>query len=120
MSNYGSMRRPASKASTKKHLANVQKSFLRGVILLFVATLLIIFVFGDHGLFQLYKLKKERSEIQLYITQLRKDRELLYNEKNRLENDLKYIEKLAREKYRMAKPGEKVFKVVPKNENSKK
>ena len=120
MSNYGSMRRPTTKASTKKHLANVQKSFLRGVILLFAATLLIIFVFGDHGLFQLYKLKKERAEIQLYITQLRKNREILHNEKNRLENDLQYVEKLAREKYRMAKPGEKVFKVVPKNENSKK
>ena len=120
MSNYGSMRRPASKASSKKHIANVQKSFFRGVILLFVAALLIIFVFGDHGLFQLYKLKKERAEIQLYISQLRKDRETLSNEKNRLENDFKYIEKLAREKYRMAKPGEKVFKVLPKEKGSKK
>jgi len=120
VSNYGSMKRPASKASPKKHIANVQKSFLRGVILLFVAALLIIFVFGDHGLFQLYKLKKERAEIQLYISQLRKDRETLSNEKNRLENDFKYIEKLAREKYRMAKPGEKVFKVLPKEKGSKK
>ena len=31
--------------------------------------------------------------------------------------DLEYIEKLAREKYRMAKPGEKVFKVIPKESN---
>ena len=120
MSNYGSMKRPASKASSKKHIANVQKRFLRGVILLFVAALLIIFVFGDHGLFQLYKLKKERAEIQLYISQLRKNRETLSNEKNRLENDFKYIEKLAREKYRMAKPGEKVFKVLPKEKGAKK
>ena len=36
---------------------------------------------------------------------------MLISEKNRLENDLEYIEKLAREKYRMALPGEKVFKV---------
>jgi len=114
------MKRPASKASSKKHIANVQKSFLRGVILLFVAALLIIFVFGDHGLFQLYKLKKERAEIQLYISQLRKNQETLSNEKNRLENDFKYIEKLAREKYRMAKPGEKVFKVLPKEKGAKK
>ena len=114
------MKRPASKASSKKHIANVQKRFLRGVILLFVAALLIIFVFGDHGLFQLYKLKKERAEIQLYISQLRKNRETLSNEKNRLENDFKYIEKLAREKYRMAKPGEKVFKVLPKEKGAKK
>ena len=114
------MKRPASKASSKKHIANVQKRFLRGVILLFVAALLIIFVFGDHGLFQLYKLKKERAEIQLYISQLRKNQETLSNEKNRLENDFKYIEKLAREKYRMAKPGEKVFKVLPKEKGPKK
>ena len=40
---------------------------------------------------------------------------LLIEEKNRLENDLKYIEKLAREKYKMAKPGEKVFKVIDKD-----
>ena len=113
------MKRSASKASSEKHSANVQKSFLRGAILLFVAALLIIFVFGDHGLFQLYKLKKERAEIQLYISQLRRDRETLSNEKNRLENDFKYIEKLAREKYRMAKPGEKVFKVLPKGKGSK-
>jgi len=48
---------------------------------------------------------------------LRENRETLIVEKNRLENDLEYIEKLAREKYRMAKPGEKVFKVVPKKES---
>jgi|TARA_B100001540_G_scaffold308855_1_gene324166 cell division protein FtsB len=117
MSKYGSMRRPASKISTKKHIASIQKSFVRGVLLLFLATLLIIFVFGDHGLLQLYKLKQERSKIQNHISELRKNREELIQEKSRLENDLKYIEKLAREKYRMAKPGEKVFKVMPKKKD---
>ena len=116
MSKYGSMRRPASKISTKKQIASVQRSFVRGVLILFVATLMIIFVFGDHGLLQLYKLKRERSKIQNHISELRKDREGLIKEKARLESDLKYIEKLAREKYRMAKPGEKVFKVMPKEE----
>ena len=38
-------------------------------------------------------------------------------EKNRLENDLDYIEKLARERFKMAKTGEKVFKVIPKKES---
>ena len=31
---------------------------------------------------------------------------------------MKYIEKLAREKYRMAKHGEKVFKVIDSNKES--
>ena len=119
MSKYGSMRRPASKISRKKQVASVQRSFVRGVLILFLATLMIIFIFGDHGLLQLYKLKRERSKIQNHISELRKDREGLIKEKARLESDLKYIEKLAREKYKMAKPGEKVFKVMPKKKKSK-
>ena len=87
--------------------------------ILFLATLMIIFVFGDHGLLQLYKLKRERSKIKNHISELRKDREELIKEKAKLENDLKYIEKLAREKYKMAKPGEKVFKVIPRKEEVK-
>ena len=113
------MRRPASKISTKKQIASVQRSFMRGVLVLFLATLMIIFIFGDHGLLQLHKLKRERSKIKNHISELRKDREGLIKEKYRLENDLKYIEKLAREKYRMAKPGEKVFKVIPRKEEVK-
>ena len=119
MSKYGSMRRPASKISTKKQIASVQRSFVRGVLVLFLATLMIIFIFGDHGLLQLYKLKRERSKIRNHISELRKDREGLIKEKARLENDLKYIEKLAREKYRMAKPGEKVFKSCQRKRKSR-
>ena len=41
-----------------QNLAETQKRFIYGVITLIVFTLTIIFIFGDHGLFQLYKLKK--------------------------------------------------------------
>ena len=41
----------------------------------------------------------------------------LHNEKTKLQTDYKHIEELAREKYRMAKKGEKVFKVIEKKEN---
>ena len=50
--------------------------------------------------------------MQNHITQLRQEREKKKEEKNRIENDLDYIEKIAREKYKMVKPGEKIFKVV--------
>tara|TARA_Y100001980_G_C14347002_1_gene159290 strand:+ start:293 stop:616 length:324 start_codon:yes stop_codon:yes gene_type:complete len=95
-----------------RKLAQTQKNFINGVILLICATFTAIFLFGDHGLLQLYKLKVEKKKIQSNISELRKEREYLISEKNRLENDLKYIEKLAREKYRMAKPGERVYKVI--------
>ena len=117
MSKYRGMKRATTSRIIRERFAETQKKFIRGVLFLIAITLLIVFVFGNHGLFQLYKLKKERTEIQKHISQLRENREMLISEKNRLENDLEYIEKLAREKYRMAKPGEKVFKVVPKESN---
>ena len=117
MSKYSGMKRAGSSRVISERFADTQKKFIRGVLFLIAITLLIVFVFGDHGLFQLYKLKRERAEIQKHISQLRENREMLISEKNRLENDLEYIEKLAREKYRMALPGEKVFKVVPKENN---
>ena len=117
MSRYKTMIRNSRSRASRQKLAETQRKFVRGVLLLIGATLDIIFIFGDHGLFQLYKLKQERKEVQEHIAQLRENRETLIAEKNRLENDLEYIEKLAREKYRMAKPGEKVFKVVPKKES---
>ncbi|MBO99590.1 MAG: hypothetical protein CL730_05020 [Chloroflexi bacterium] len=119
MSKYSGMKRTGSSRAISERFAETQKKFIRGVLFLIAITLLIVFVFGDHGLFQLYKLKRERAEIQKYISELRENREMLITEKNRLENDLEYIEKLAREKYRMALPGEKVFKGVPKESNKR-
>jgi len=108
------MKRAAKPRVLSQKVVETQKKFIRGILFLIALTLSIVFIFGDHGLLQLYKLKQERAEIQNHISKLRQNREVLISEKNRLENDLNYIEKLARERYRMAKPGEQVFKVVPK------
>lgn len=79
-----------------------------------ISFLLIVFLFGDHGLYQLYKIKSQRKVTQQRIEELKTEITLLENEKNRLETDLDYIERLAREKYRMGKQGEKIFKVIPR------
>jgi len=60
-------------------------------------------------------LRLERNATQRLITQLRENRKTLEEETSRLEQDLEYIERLARERYRMAKKGEKVFKVIKKD-----
>ena len=113
---YINMKRNSRSRAFKKQMFETQKKIVRSSLVLIGIVLVFIFIFGDHGLFQLYTLKKEQKNIQKKILQFREKRQLLIEEKNRLENDLKYIEKLAREKYRMAKPGEKVFKVLHKNE----
>jgi cell division protein FtsB len=119
MSRHGKMKRKTRPRAVRQQVAEAQRKFVRGVLFLIGMSLLIIFIFGDHGLFQLYKLKQERKKVQEHITQLRENREELISEKNRLENDLDYIEKLARERFRMAKPGERVFKVIPKKDPKK-
>ncbi len=117
MTEYEKIARRSRPRAARQKMAETQRQFVRGVLFLIGFTLLIIFIFGDHGLFQLYKLKRERKQVQIHITQLRENREKLIAEKNRLENDLDYIEKLARERFKMAKTGEKVFKVIPKKES---
>ena len=94
---------------------DVQKRVIRAILVMGALALLIIFFFGNHGLYQLYGLKKERAKIQTRINELREEKQQLEGEKMKLKTDYKYIEELAREKYRMAKKGEKVFKVIEKD-----
>ena len=95
-------------------IAKTQKQFIQGLVLLICLSLIIVFIFGDHGLLKLYKIKSQRKTIQTHIAQLRDEREKAKEKKNKIENDINYIEKMAREKYKIVKPGEKIFKVVPK------
>ena len=72
---------------------------------------ILLLLFSDRGFITLWNLKKEKIEIQEDINSLRQQIASLEKEAEKLEFDEKYIEKIAREKFRMSKPGEKVFKV---------
>ena len=96
----------------------LQKKIIRGILTIGALTLLIIFLFGNHGLYQLYILKKERNSIQEKINLLREEKIALEDEKTKLQTDNKHIEEIAREKYRMSKKGERVFKVIEKEEQN--
>lgn len=102
------------RSRNNKSKSNIQRKVIRFFLLIGVAILLITFFFGDHGLYHLYTIKAERKKIQGEIDFLREKRVVLENEKTKLKTDFKYIEEMAREKYRMAKKGEKVFKVIEK------
>ena len=96
----------------------LQKKVIRGILTIGALTLLIIFLFGNHGLYQLYIQKKERNSIQEKINLLREEKIALEDEKTKLQTDNKHIEEIAREKYRMSKKGERVFKVIEKEEQN--
>ena len=95
--------------------SKLQKQLIRGVLSIIGISLIIIFVFGNHGVIELYQLSKKRQKIQEEIVLLRQQKIDLEKEKSLLKNDKKHIEKLAREKYRMAKPNERIFKVIEKD-----
>lgn len=91
------------------------KSFLTLTNLLMVAIILgcvSLLLFSDRGLINLWSLKKEKLEIQNEINNLRNQIALLEKEEEKLKFDEKYIEKIAREKFKMVKPGERVFKII--------
>tara|TARA_B100001996_G_scaffold178876_2_gene136553 strand:- start:4154 stop:4474 length:321 start_codon:yes stop_codon:yes gene_type:complete len=102
------------RSRNNKSKPSIQKKAVKLFLLLGISAVLITFFFGDHGLYHLYTIKSERNKIQKEIDFLREKRVVLENEKTKLKTDFKYIEEMAREKYRMAKKGEKVFKVIEK------
>ena len=67
---------------------------------------------NDIGIVRWYQLRKERNHIQGEIDQFIKDEAVLTDELDRLKNDEEYMKKIAREKFHMVKPGEKVFRVI--------
>ena len=76
-----------------------------------------LLLFSDRGLINLWSLKKEKLEIQNEINSLRNQIAMLEKEEEKLKFDEKYIEKIAREKFKMVKPGERVFKVTDGESN---
>ena len=72
----------------------------------------VLFFFNDMGVSKWYQLRKEKKEIQNDINLMINKENLLSQEIYRLENDEEYIKNIAREKFQMVKPGEKVFRII--------
>jgi len=85
-------------------------SWVGAGVILFI--LLRVFVLQDEGVYQLFKLRGEIKELERRIATLENQNKELEQERDRLLNDPEYLERIARERFRMAKPGEKVFHVV--------
>ena len=84
---------------------------------LYVLILIIVFgflylVYTDFGIKKLITVKKEKYNLQTQIQSLMNQQLAIQSEITKLKLDTMYIEQLAREKFLMVKPGEKVFKVM--------
>ena len=84
---------------------------------LYVLILILVFGFlylayNDFGIRKLIAVKKEKYNLQTQIQSLMNQQLAIQSEITKLKLDTMYIEQLAREKFLMVRPGEKVFKVM--------
>jgi len=87
-------------------------------LLAVIAFVIIFFVISDYGLYSVYKLRRRKSQLEENIARLEKEQKALKEEIKRLKTDPEYIEKVVRNKYRMARKGEEVFRVIEQKSDS--
>jgi cell division protein FtsB len=89
---------------TKKH------KILIGVGLAVIFSFLLLLFFGNNTLLELNHLKKERNHLIKMNDELVRQNDLLYNEIQRLKDDPRYIENVARQELGMIGSNEIIFK----------
>lgn len=81
------------------------------ITVLIAFLILFVLTFSKQGFYNHYLLKKELSELQNRIDSLKNVNDSLTTEINLLKSNSEKIEKVAREKYGLIKPGEKIYKI---------
>ena len=81
-------------------------------IILLITICSVIIISNDFGLMKLIKLKQNQFQLQKNIHVFVEQQTKLNEEIIELKTNINYIEQIAREKFMMASPGEKIFKVV--------
>ena len=77
----------------------------------FALFLVIHLIFNDLGLIKMYELKSKKNQLHAEIQNIKSKIKDKNQEIKSLETDLAFIERIAREKYKMVKKGEKVYRV---------
>ncbi len=84
------------------------------IIIAFVSLIVLFFLIGDRGTYKLFTFYNQKQDLENEIIKLESEKSVLDTIQNKLETDPEYIEKVAREKYKMKKKGERVYQVVEK------
>lgn len=89
---------------------SLKQSILLSLAVLFLFTLLLVIVFGDQGVADLKMMQIEHKRLVEKNDRLFKENQALYRSVDRLENDLEFIENVARQELGMIGADELVFK----------
>lgn len=111
-------------ANRELYFVRVVKAFTdkRGIsqrrIIIFISALLfailLFYLFaGPYGIVNMIRINSEKKGLEKKLVDLVIERDTLVSTIKSLKTDTKAIEKIARERYGMAKKGEQVYKIVP-------
>ena len=81
------------------------------IIISFVLLAFFSLLLNDFGLIKLFQLKNKHSELKNELNNLLIQQVELNENIQKLQTDENYIQKIAREKYMMVEPGERVYRV---------
>jgi len=82
--------------------AKKRPKFLRYLLIIIgIGLFILIFFGGSAGLFRIISLERKKKALTAEIADLKAKMEILNLKKARLEKDLRYIEKIARERFGM-------------------
>ena len=90
---------------------SLKQSILISLAVLVLFTLLLVIVFGDQGVADLKMMQMEHQRLVRKNKRLFMENQALYRSVDRLENDLEYIENVARQELGMIGEDELVFKM---------
>jgi cell division protein FtsB len=68
---------------------------------------------GEYSLWDLLRLKRDRAAAEQELVKTRRETDSLRAEARKLENDPATIERVARERFGMIRPGETLYRFVP-------
>ena len=73
---------------------------------------MVLFVFNDLGIIKLYKLNNKKNIIRDEIDNLIAQEIKLTDQIKNLSNNDEYLKNIARNKFHLVQPGEKIYKVI--------
>lgn len=83
-----------------------RKALITGIVIAIAGT---FFLFSPYGVIKSVKLAKQRSDSYNELIEMKKTNDSLREQIKEIRTDTLEIERIAREKYGMVKPGEKVY-----------
>lgn len=111
-------RRQRTRKPAKPTLARRASDFVRihfwTILGLLMMTVLVHDLFGARGFLTMRRQQLEVKKLEQDIQSIKEENNGKAGEIERLKTDPEYIERLARENHGLARPGERVFKIPPK------